>query len=139
MVIEQDSFAVIRNFSVESASSNANTIIIPVALGKVLETGIVNLYEAAYPADAAQTTMYGSSTTDITPFLKKKVRTAYVVQQQGKNKFVTVEVGVNDFIKQMSKFMKISIPIVERLEKKEYYYEKTQQLVRDFNEWYKNR
>jgi len=136
MVIEQDSFAVIRNFYVESNSSNANTMNIPVALGKVLESGPVNLYEATYVADPAHTTIYNTLPAASIGPLKGKTKSIYVVQQQGSKKFVAVEVGVDDFVKQMSSFMKMSAPIVERLKNKEYYYDKTQQLVRDFNAWY---
>ena len=139
MVIEQDSFAVIRNFYVESASSNANNVVVPVALGKVLETGAVNLYEATYMSDRGQTTMYSATSQGSIGPMKGKTKSTFVVQQQGTKKFVTVEVGVDDFVKQMSSFLKMSAPIVERVKAKEYYYDKTPQLVHDFNEWYKNR
>jgi len=139
MVIEQDSFAVVRNFYVESSSSNANTMNVPVALGKVLETGAVNLYEASYIADPAHTTMYNATSMASVGPLKGKTKSIFLVQQQGTKKFVAVEVGVNDFVKQMSSFLKMSTPIVERVQNKEYYYDKTPQLVHDFNAWYKSR
>jgi hypothetical protein len=138
MVIEQDSFAVISNFNVESSSSEA-MINIPVALGKVLETGQVNLYEVTYVADAAHTTMYNATSMASVGPMKGKVKSTFIVQQQGTRRYVAVEVGIDDFIKQMSSFLKMSVPIVERLKGREYSYPKSQQLVRDFNEWYKSR
>jgi hypothetical protein len=138
MVIEQDSFAVIRNFNVESASSNAD-INIPVALGKVLETGQVNLYEANYIADAVHTTQYNASSMASIGPMKGKTRSTYIVQTQGTKRFYSVEVGIDDFIKQMSSFLKMSAPIVEKLKSRAYSNSKSQQLVRDFNAWYINR
>lgn len=138
MVIEQDSFAVIRNFNVESTNSEA-MMNVPVALGKVLETGMVNLYEATYVADAAQTAQYNASSMASVGPMKGKTKSIFLVQQTGTKRFVAVEVGINDFIKQMSSFFKMSAPIVEQIKNREYSYPKSQQLVHDFNEWYKSR
>jgi hypothetical protein len=138
MVIEQDSFAVIRNLNVESTNSEA-MMNVPVALGKVLETGMVNLYEATYVADAAQTAQYNASSMASVGPMKGKTKSIFIVQQTGTKRFVSVEVGINDFIKQMSSFFKMSAPIVERIKNREYSYPKSQQLVHDFNAWYKSR
>ena len=133
LVVGQDSLAVLRNFEVESDASNM-MINIPVGLGKVLETGKVNLYEAYYLSDGlkvgALNPEYG---------VNRKVRSIFIVQQQGSEKFYAVERGIDDYIRQMTMYFKISPPIIEKLNNREYSYPQTQHLVHDFNDWYKNR
>jgi hypothetical protein len=139
VVVEQDSFAVLHNFKVESDASDA-MVNIQYGLGKVLETGKVNLYDVHYISDGVGEKVYRIGATYTTPSATSlRSRSVFLVQQQGSERAIAVEKGIDDFIKQMTVYFKMSAPIVERLKNKEYSYDKAPQLVHDFNTWYSNR
>jgi len=139
VVIEQDSFAILHNFKVESDVSN-EMIDVPYGLGKVLATGKVTLYELHYISDGQgykKPTVFGPDNRYTYRYTGPA--SVYVVQQRGSQRGIAVEKGIDDFIKQMTLYFKMSAPIVEKLKNKEYYYDTSPQLVRDFNTWYDNR
>jgi hypothetical protein len=61
---------------------------------------------------------------------------SYLLQQKGSETVTPVEMGLDEFIDQMSFYFKMSEEIVSRIKRKEYSYRTTEKLVQDFNAWY---
>ena len=136
-VVESDSFIMIRNFVVESTYSNSYSNTVGLGLGRVLETGKVVLYQVYY-TDRGGTGGYNYSPS-YSSGLNKALRNTFLVRQDGSNKVMEAEMGIDDFVKQMNEYFRMSPEICKRITNKEYSYLKVQQLVKDFNEWHRNR
>lgn len=127
MIIDSDSFAVIRDFSVESELSD-KLVVMPVGIGKVLEEGKVFLYQIYYAVDAPSGLLnapLGSNSNIFYRTYKKLTRSVYGVRPLGTGRVVTVEVDVDDFITQMTSYFGASKEICDKIRNKEYSYPKT--------------
>ena len=128
-----DSFTVIRNFKVESEWSNYT--ITATGVGKVLEVGNIILYEVYYMGR----NLNGSATMSSGGSQMAGAQYVYVIKQKGTDKAIGVEKGIDDFVLQMNTFFRMNPELCERIRKKEFSYLKVQQLVHEYNEWYRNR
>ena len=133
--VERDSFAVLRHFKFPGVKDMVD---VPIGFCKVVVgDGKVILYTNT-------STDYDGSARGIALNVSVSVgtanaNTAFLVQQRGGTYVMPVEMGIEEFISQMSEYMKISDVIVARLKNREYSYFKTEQLVRDFNTWFRER
>ena len=132
-VIGSDSFTVVRNFKVES-EWNTSTVTAS-GVGKVLEIGNIILYEVYYKGgDRAANLTVGSGSDQMAG-----AQYVYVIKLKGTDKAIGVEKGIDDFVLQMIPYFKMNSELYERIKKKEFSYIKVQQLVHEYNEWYRNR
>jgi hypothetical protein len=132
LIIEPDSFFVVRNFRVEGDYSNMMRTV-TAGFAKVIETGPVNLYQAFYLSNASGGySSFGSTTGGGI----RRSNFTYLLSMDPKKTPLSVEMGIDDFVKQMTKYFQDSPEICDRIRKKEFSYPKIQLLVKEYNKWH---
>jgi len=118
-----DSFTILRNFKMFGLKSRVR---VQRAIGQVVVgDGKVILYNCNF----RNIDRYGPGSNDYnTHYLN-----GYLVQISGGDELIAVEEGINEFVPQMSMFLKDSEEIVTRVKNREYSYFKIEQLIRDYN------
>jgi hypothetical protein len=134
--IARDSFAVLRHFKI---FGDKYLVDVPIGFGKVIVgDGKVILYNNT-STDFTQTDGGLLLSSGMSMQLATSTTTTFLVQQRGGTNVMAIEMGIEEFVTQMSQYLKISDEIVAKIKNREYSYFKTEQLIRDFNAWFRAR
>ena len=132
--IARDSFAVLRHFKIFGDKYLEE---VPIGFCRVIVgDGKVILY-----TNTSSDYLYtdGGILVGGTSMGTPSTSTTLLVQQRGGTHIMAVEMGIEEFVTQMSQYFKINDEIVAKIKNREYSYFKTEQLVRDFNAWFRAR
>jgi hypothetical protein len=128
-----DSFAVLRNFKIFGYRATHN---ISIGFCRVMvDTGHVQLYSNLYNDMSVTNGPSGRLPVRRT----SNIVQSYLLRPNGSNIVTPVPMGIDEFIDQMSRYFYTSDEIVRRIKSREYSFNSTEKLVRDYNEWYASR
>lgn len=128
-----DSFAVLRNFKIFGYRYAQK---ISIGFCRVMvDTGRVQLYSNLYNDMPVTNGPSGRLPVARTSNMVQ----SYLLKQNGSDLITAVPMDIDEFIDQMSRYFYTSDEIVRRIKGREYSFNSTEKLVRDYNEWYANR
>jgi hypothetical protein len=101
----------------------------------MVDTGRVQLYSNLYNDMPVQNGPSGRLPVQRT----SNIVQSYLLKPNGSNVVTAVPMDIDEFIDQMSRYFYTSDEIVRRIKGREYSFNSTEKLVRDYNEWYASR
>jgi len=128
-----DSFAVLRNFKI---FGYRDTQKISIGFCRVMvDTGRVQLYSNLYNDMPVINGPSGRLPVARTSNMVQ----SYLLKPNGSDIVTPVPMDIDEFIDQMSRYFYTSDEMVRRIKAREYSFNSTEKLVRDYNEWYASR